>query len=633
TPEGMGEVATLQISPDQRYLVSSDFHVETTLAYHTRRLWDLETRQELKDVHLPSGSDRGFAFSNSGKHLALHRGAVDLHGGDVSQISEICIYDTATWDLKIEITLPPLDTLRPKENEVRFLSFSPDDTTLATIGQSEAILWNWRAGERIYTWSVEDDYDSAHVLAFFPDGQYLAIGDNKGLKIVDLTTRDIEHPEAAAGREITALAVSPDSRYVAIGSGYDNAEIGVLNTASWEPEAPLLGHGGTVSSLVFSSDECLISSSSDSTIRVWDMNSRDTIRVLKGHQSEVCSVSLTRDGTRAISAGSDKQILEWDLTAARPAIQGHLLPERVEKVVFSADNPLFYALNEGSVSIWDAKELSKQPSSFGGLGEKSTIILSPDGKHLIAGTGTGDLWVLDAEDLHVVTKLRTEGRNLPVGFLADGRSLVVLEPYNTISFWDTETWKMRPGAETGLRIVFFPNNSNFNLYAIPPESDVLLYPSSGKLVWWDLERSKELAHIRVNSRYPGCIAVSPTEPLLASAARGDFIALWNWQTREFKEHCRGPKAFRSVTFSPDGRRMLTGGRGKGALMLWDVSIRPVQEIAQFGSSSMDLAAVQFSPDGNTICGVDWGGNAYFFQAPSLDRIKTLAAEQSRKKTR
>jgi hypothetical protein len=79
--------------------------------------------------------------------------------------------------------------------------------------------------------------------------------------------------------------------------------------------------------------------------------------------------------------------------------------------------------------------------------------------------------------------------------------------------------------------------------------------------------------------------------------------------------------------------MLTGGRGKGALMLWDVSIRPVQEIAQFGSSLMDLAAVQFSPDGNTICGVDWGGNAYFFQAPSLDRIKTLAAEQSRKKTR
>jgi len=633
TPEEMGEVATLQVSPDQRYLVSSDFQTETTLAYHTRRLWDLETRQELKDVHLPSGSDRGFAFSNSGKHLALHRGVVDLHGGDVSRISEICIYDTATWDLKIEITLPPLDTLRPKENEIRFLSFSPDDTTLATTGQSEAILWDWRAGERIDTWSVEDDYASTHVLAFFPDGQYLAIGDNQGLKIVDLATGDVEQPEAAAGREITALAVSPDSRYVAIGSGYDNAEIGVLNTASWEPEAPLLGHGGTVSWLVFSSDECLISSSSDSTIRVWDMNSRDTIRVLKGHQSEVCSVLLTSDGTHAISAGNDKQILEWDLTAARPAIQGHLLPERVEKVVFSADNRLFYALNDGSVSIWDAKELSKQPSSFGGLGENSTIILSPDGKHLIAGTGTGDLWVLDAEDLHVVTKLRTEGRNLPVGFLADGRSLVVLEPYNTISFWDTENWEMRPGAETGLKIVFFPNNSNFNLYAIPPESDVLLYPSSGKLVWWDLERSKELDHIRVNSRYPGCIAVSPTEPLLASAARGDSIALWNWQTRKVEEHCRGPKAFRSVTFSPDGRRMLTGGRGKGALMLWDVSIRPVQEIAQFGSGLMDLAAVQFSPDGNTICGVDWGGNAYFFQAPSLDRIKTLAAEQSRKKTR
>jgi hypothetical protein len=79
--------------------------------------------------------------------------------------------------------------------------------------------------------------------------------------------------------------------------------------------------------------------------------------------------------------------------------------------------------------------------------------------------------------------------------------------------------------------------------------------------------------------------------------------------------------------------MLTGGRGKGALMLWDVSIRPVQEIAQFGTSSMDLTTVQFSPDGNTICGIDFSGNAYFFQAPSLDRINTLAAEQNRIKTR
>ena len=247
------------------------------------------------------------------------------------------------------------------------------------------------------------------------------------------------------------------------------------------------------------------------------------------------------------------------------------------------------------------------------------MILSPDGDHLIVGTGSGQLWELGAGGLQVVVPQSTgSGRIRPVGFLADGKSLVALEPTNTISLWNTKTWKMRRSEKTSRKIKFL--GSNWDIYAIPQESDVLLYPSGAELVWWDLEQSKELARFRVNSRFPGNIAVSPTEPLLASAARGDFIALWNWQTREFEARWRGPKAFNGVAFSPDGRRLVTGSRGKGAFMLWDASTRPIQEIARFGSSSMDLTTVQFSPDGNTICGIDINGNAYFFQAPSLDSI-------------
>ncbi len=141
-----------------------------------------------------------------------------------------------------------------------------------------------------------------------------------------------------------------------------------------------------------------------------------------------------------------------------------------------------------------------------------------------------------------------------------------------------------------------------------------------------LKQSQELATLQINSRRSGVIAVSPTEPLLASAARGDFVTLWNWQTREPTGRFRGPRAFMGVAFSPDGRRLVTGSNGKGSLIIWDVSTK--QEIARCGTSVSGLQhSVQFSPDGNIVCAVDDERNAYFLRAPSFESINAIEAKQ------
>lgn len=210
------------------------------------------------------------------------------------------------------------------------------------------------------------------------------------------------------------------------------------------------------------------------------MNRRITTRVLKGHQSEVHFVSLASDETRAVSAGMDKQILEWDLNAPLPPFREHRLVEPVQQVVFSADSLLFYTINDESVSIWDAETFSKQYSSSLELGGKSSIILSPDGNRLIAGTGSGELWVLDAGSLQVVAHQRAQsGQILLVGFSADGKSLVALESGDKISLWNVETWQLRSRVETRLNIEHYIKN----YCVIPQDSDMLLCPSGGDLVW------------------------------------------------------------------------------------------------------------------------------------------------------
>jgi WD40 repeat protein len=618
-PEEMDEVYAVRISPDQRYLVSSEFNPGPTSWRNIRRLWNLQTREELKDVHLPDGSPRGFAFSNSGKHLALNRDT----GNDAH---EIHIYDTTTWRLVVPMIR--------SEKGIYSLSFSPDDESLATNGPSGAFLWDWRGRAIIHPWPSDVGRGSHfYDVAFFSDGRRLAIGGTDGLKIVDTRTGKIEYQQPAPGDGITALAISPDGLYVAIGSGFEVSDIGLLNTASpdpklWKQEPPLEGHSRWVSSLTFSANgQRLISSSTDNTIRVWDMNSRDTTRVLKGHQSDVFFVSLTSDESRAVSAGKDKRIFEWDLNVPLSEYRERLLAEPVREVVFSADSRSFYTVNyKGSVCIWDVKTLNKQPLVSPELGKQSSIILSPDGKHLIVGTGSGQLCVLNAESLQVIAQQNIQsGQILPVGFSADGKSLVALESGKKISLWSLETWQLRSRIKSESSIEYYIKN----YCAVPQGSDILLYPSGADLVWWDLQYSKEQATHRVNSKRSGVIAVSPIEPLLASASRGDFIFLWNWQTRQLAGKLRGPRTFHCVAFSPDGRRLITGSNGKGALILWDVSTR--QEIAQFGTHvSSILKEVQFSPDGNTICAVDIAGTAYLWRAPSWDEINDIEAGRNRK---
>jgi hypothetical protein len=56
-----------------------------------------------------------------------------------------------------------------------------------------------------------------------------------------------------------------------------------------------------------------VSASRDATLRVWELESGQTLRTFEGHTSEVRAMAVTPDGRRAVSASRDATLRVWEL--------------------------------------------------------------------------------------------------------------------------------------------------------------------------------------------------------------------------------------------------------------------------------------------------------------------------------
>jgi WD40 repeat protein len=161
------------------------------------------------------------------------------------------------------------------------------------------------------------DLDLVQSLKFSPNGEWLASGGFRTVKLWKKPAGGKRLDLAALEGPARSIAVSADGKFAAIGE--ETGKIKVFDLATGQIAKTLAGHSGPVTGVAFVADGSkLVTSSLDKTFRVFNLADSQQIASVET-AAPINAVAIVGEGKLVATAGADNLLRTWDLPAMQPA--------------------------------------------------------------------------------------------------------------------------------------------------------------------------------------------------------------------------------------------------------------------------------------------------------------------------
>jgi WD40 repeat protein len=357
------------------------------------------------------------------------------------------------------------------------------------------------------------------------------------------------------GSPVNAMAMV-DSRRAVSGS-YDGT-LRVWDLETGQTLRTLEGHTASVKAVAVVNSRSAVSGSYDGTLRVWDLETGQTLRTLEGHTASVWAVAVV-DGRRAVSGSDDGTLRVWDLETGQTlrTLQRH--NTGIIAVALVYDRLAISGSYDGTLQVRDQKTGQTLRSLEGHTAEVSAVAVM-DGRRAVSGSYDGTLRVWDLETGQSLRSLQRHKSGVSVVAVIDSRRAVSGSSDRTLRVWDLET---------GETLQFLHGHrGGVSAVAVLDDRRAVSGSFDRTLRVWDLETGQTLGVLRGDHARVGAVAVVDDRRIISGSYNGT-LRVWDFETEQILQSPQKHKSGVHTVAVIDRRRAVSGSF-EGTLRVWDL---------------------------------------------------------------